>query len=265
MSSKYFDKAKENTKHIVRKSILRNPEIQLTCNDNNNRASMSNFTAEQSNNNEADSKIFHQPRINKLSDMRRTLNEIKNYEARELTSIDDLNKKTQDCINRAATSKLNFPSTQSVFKNLPPLNDDIPQRQFNPQKHSKHVNSSSNKIDKREEIIKYIKAMTIEEAKNRNDKDDQRDIINLPNEDEYLGIKRVDSFPQLMMPKRKTETKNYQEKIMKDLYENTFCSDNYSSKSVKFVSPPLQKYKATHNENKCRCLSDFYLQHSACS
>lgn len=46
---------------------------------------------------------LHQPRINKIAELRRSLDEIKNYEAKILETEKELNKNSQQMINRAVS------------------------------------------------------------------------------------------------------------------------------------------------------------------
>lgn len=95
----------------IRKTILRNPEVPIRP---QNLASSSNDIPRQlsatwhdalSNQNRntlapPDSRLYHQPRLNKITEMRRTLNDVKNYEAKTLESVHDLTKNSQQLVNR---------------------------------------------------------------------------------------------------------------------------------------------------------------------
>jgi hypothetical protein len=154
------------------------------------------------------------------------------------------------------SSKLNFPSSHAVFKNLPSISDNQVERPV--QKYQKRAEFSV-KIEKRDEMINYIKeqiaAMEVDSGESQ-----QQKTIALPNEDEYLESHKFKN-PHLHMPGRRTYNKHFQDKLMRDLYDSHFGSDHYLSKISKFVPPT----NARNSSDNCKCLSDFYLQHSTCS
>ena len=93
---------------VVRKSILMNPEIPL--NNEQTRNKNKRVTINNCPNNfddlfkePASSKSLHEPRINKLAEWRQTIEEIKDYSAKEIKDMADVSKNTQDFINRAVS------------------------------------------------------------------------------------------------------------------------------------------------------------------
>lgn len=94
----------------IRKTILRNPEVpirsqNLATSDDIPRQLSATWHDALSNQNQntlapPDSSRYHQPRLNKIAEMRRTLNDVKSYEAKTLESVHDLTKNSQQMVNR---------------------------------------------------------------------------------------------------------------------------------------------------------------------
>jgi hypothetical protein len=89
----------------------------------------------------------------------------------------------------------------------------------------------------------------------------QDELINLPKEDEYLGLDRF-KVSHILAQNKKTETMRYRDELVRDITYSIVNSDNYLTRGVTFVPP---KHPLTKAEKECKCLGDFYLQHSACS
>lgn len=114
MSNKAKDNQKlpQNQSYPIRKSILRNPEVPITSTDyiksiNDLPRQQTTWHSELSNNSRStnqqqqpNSRAYHEPRLNKISEMRKTLNEVKSYEAKTLESVHDLTKNSQKLVNR---------------------------------------------------------------------------------------------------------------------------------------------------------------------
>lgn len=98
----------------VQKTILRNAEIPINStaklhNQQQHSASQrtqQNGTSSSTNhrdNQEAQSRAnshHHEPRLNKIAEMKKALEEIKLYEANTLENIQDLSKNSQELVNR---------------------------------------------------------------------------------------------------------------------------------------------------------------------
>lgn len=117
MSHNYKDNHRNNKDNQwkqsvpVRKTILRNPEVPIksvnfvdveeqfprqppsTWRDelNQNKTEKQQSTSSQS---------YHEPRLNKITELRRSLAEIKEYESKTLESMQDLSKNSQKLVNR---------------------------------------------------------------------------------------------------------------------------------------------------------------------
>lgn len=97
--------SKEN-KNIVRKTIIRYPEVPLNNEQPKNIKSVHvpECSKKSENSNQKTSrKSLHEPTINKLADWRKALEEIKDYKLKSLTDMNDVSKTTQDFINRAVS------------------------------------------------------------------------------------------------------------------------------------------------------------------
>lgn len=242
--------AKEN-RPVVRKSIQRYPEISVNQDNLNKQVTIGNNDLLEN-----ESKLFHEPRLNKLVELRKTLTDIKNYEARELKNMEDLSKGSQEFINRTVSSKLNFPHSQKVFKNLPKIYGDDQIRQKSAPKRF----DSNPKSGKREEIQDYIRQMVEDEYKKESEGGERRGYVNLAGEDEMLGLKKYE--PYIVLPNKRTEFQRYHDSMINDLYHTLFNSDDYRSHQIKFIPSLEKKEKAVKD---CKCLNDFYTRHSMCS
>lgn len=114
-SMKRFENEKSSDIH---KTILRNAEIPINSGLNFNAQSCAKQKSAASHRNQAHqnkeslnshgnhkaqskfSKQFHEPRTNKLEEMKKALKEIKSYEANNLESIQDMTKNSQELANR---------------------------------------------------------------------------------------------------------------------------------------------------------------------
>lgn len=99
--------SKEN-KNIVRKSIIRYPEVPQNNEQPKNakiapingpECSKKSENAEQ----KTSRKSLHEPTVNKLADWRKALEELKDYKLRSITGKNDISKTSQDFINRAVS------------------------------------------------------------------------------------------------------------------------------------------------------------------
>lgn len=117
----------------IRKSILRNPEVPLRksvgfapTNENQKKdptASRRRTASGCSQNEVADSKMFHEPRINKVGELRKNLSELKSYEMKTLESINDLTQNSKNIFNREVIVKITVLSPTlstsiSLFRSL---------------------------------------------------------------------------------------------------------------------------------------------------
>lgn len=99
--------ARNNQPDLIRKTILRNPEVPLgsqILSKSTNDLPRQQFTwhkeLSQSIQKPTTSRMYHEPRLNKLTEMRKSLNEIKSYEAKTLEGVHDLTKNSQRLVNR---------------------------------------------------------------------------------------------------------------------------------------------------------------------
>lgn len=123
-------KSQDKQSANVQKSILRNAEVPIINNpDNNNR--YTKFPVDQRNSSSQryrhqkfehqmfdhhdsrndqirSNQQFHEPRLNKIEEMKKTLDDLKLYEANTLESFQDLSKNSRELVNREvnATTKL---------------------------------------------------------------------------------------------------------------------------------------------------------------
>ncbi|XP_070509243.1 centromere-associated protein E-like [Chironomus tepperi] len=255
-------KDKENT-DTVQKSIIYNPEVnqiqeklsvinQITTIIQDSTGSKKSENAEE----KSSSKSLHEPRLNKLEYYRKILADLKKYTPKEI-NMNDVSKNTHDIINRAVSSKLNFPTTESVFKNLPKIEDES----------NKETNRFMQKLQKRSEnstktkddIQKLLNEMV--EAEYENEEINKRKNVSYKTVDEWLKINKFNE-PFLKQPNVKSETEIYNEQLRKDLYRYLFSCDDYISSKVTF--DPTSKPNVNKAKD-CKCMSDFYTQHSMCS
>jgi ferritin len=80
----------------------------------------------------------------------------------------------------------------------------------------------------------------------------------LSGEDDFLGFSKFSS-PIFQLPNKRTESQRYLETLKDDLNHDLFKSEDYLANhkwEVPAVSQP---------EKTCKCLNEFYTQHSACN
>lgn len=102
--------SKEN--QHVRKSIIRNVEVPLKSDHEkkNKRVTISETTLQRDYVDVQEPQTrrsLHEPRVNKLAEWRKTLNEIKNVQPNAINCMEDVSKSTQDFINRAVSHHFN--------------------------------------------------------------------------------------------------------------------------------------------------------------
>lgn len=92
----------------IRKSILRNVEVPVSNRQAEFRAESRGFTKQGNQNKEVqqttNSRYYHEPRMNKISELCKRLEDVKMYEARTLDSVHDLAKNSQGLANREVKS-----------------------------------------------------------------------------------------------------------------------------------------------------------------
>ncbi|CAG9798004.1 unnamed protein product [Chironomus riparius] len=249
--------AKEN-QNPVRKSILRYPEVPLNNEQINKNKRITVYGPESSKRSEntdqkQSRKSLHEPTINKLAEWRKVLDEVKNYSTKEVKDMNDVSKTTQDFINRAVSLKLNFPTTETVFKNLPKIEDESTKETNRfMQKLSKKEICGKNKDDIQMMLNEIVEAEYRCERKN----------VSQSSTDEWLKINKFNE-PSYKMPNIKSETEMYNEQLRKDLYHYLFTCDDYISTKVTF--DPSSKPDVYRKDKDCKCMTDFYTQHSMCS
>lgn len=109
--SNRHDDRSEHTR--IRKSILRNPEVARStksvesCYENKEFVrrpeDCRGFHEEQST---AQSKFYHEPRLNKVVELRKSLNEIKTYDIKSLDSLQDLTLNSKNIVNREVSGDI---------------------------------------------------------------------------------------------------------------------------------------------------------------
>lgn len=160
------------------------------------------------------------------------------------------------------SSKLNFPSHQSVFKNLTKLDDDESPdvaRKADKLIHktARKVSESSRKsLEIREDINELIQNLV--ELEYQNDDKNQKlpRHCPLPGEDEYLGTKS--SSPVFFSSKKKPD--RHFEMLQEEILRELFKSDDYLQ--LKLGALPAAP---TNAPKSCKCLDNFYTEHSSCT
>jgi hypothetical protein len=96
----------------------------------------------------------------------------------------------------------------------------------------------------------------------KNEELNKRKYVSASYTDEWLKINKFNE-PSYKLQNVKTETEIYHEQLRKDLYHYLFSSDDFISSKVKFNS--VSKPNSNRKPKDCKCMSDFYTQHSMCS
>lgn len=112
----------------------------------------------------------------------------------------------------------------------------------------------------RDEIQKMVNKMV--EAEYKSDEFNKRKNVAQISTDEWLKINKFNE-PSYKLLNVKSETEIYNEQLRKDLYHYLFSCDDYISTRVKF--DPSIKPNINNKSKDCKCMSDFYTQHSMCS
>lgn len=86
-------------------------------------------------------------------------------------------------------------------------------------------------------------------------------INQLPGEDDFLGLSKFSS-PNFYVSKKKFETEEHLRQLEDDITEQLFKSDSYLDN--KPWEPPQNDPQPIANSN-CKCLDEFYNEHSTCS
>lgn len=84
----------------------------------------------------------------------------------------------------------------------------------------------------------------------------------LPGEEDFLGFSKY-SAPTIMLPSKRTESKRFVDSIESQINQEMFKSDEYLRS--RNWDPSLMSKMNQNDENHCKCVYDFYNQHSTCS
>lgn len=155
---------------------------------------------------------------------------------------------------------------QPVFKNLTKLEPD----EKSPDVARKLIQKSARKVAENSSMRKSLEVRNeikdlINELVDLEYKESDADLMtkklkHLPSEDDFLGLSKFSS-PKLFLPNKKLETERYVESVQDSISQELFKVEEFLS------VPEWQKPdKEVNNnpENNCKCLSEFYSQHSTC-
>lgn len=125
--SKYDQQtAKDNEERqsaAIRKSIIRNVEVpirtknQENCTVRKRPSKQKQGTCNMNqpwNQQTTNSEIYHEPKLNKITELNKRLSDIKLYEASTLESVQDLTKNSQALVNREVS--LDYPVIYNINK-----------------------------------------------------------------------------------------------------------------------------------------------------
>jgi hypothetical protein len=163
------------------------------------------------------------------------------------------------------SSKLNFPTNQPVFKNLTKLYDEDGKNQESArkmiQKSAKKVERSRKSNETRDEIEELVNGL-VDLEYIEDDANLMTPTLNkLYSEDDFLGISKF-AAPRLMSSKR-NETQRYIESLEAEVSRDFFQSDEYLI-DKKWQQPEANS-DINQSDKECKCLQDFYTNHSKCS
>lgn len=163
---------------------------------------------------------------------------------------------------------MNFPPSQQIFKNLTKLDgketkspDAVRKADNLIQKSARKVADQSRKSSEiREEISELINEL-VDLEYSEEDKHPTTKFATLPCEDDFLSFSKFSS-PTFLLPNKRTETQRYIETVDEEIMQKYFKSDDYLSVKAwnyQELNPKVDK------TTSCKCLSEFYNQHSSCS
>lgn len=164
------------------------------------------------------------------------------------------------------SAKLNFPTHQPIFKNLPKLDSDdktpdVARKLIQNSAKKVAANASSRKsLEMKEEVNALISDLVEFEYK-ASDRKVKEPTIHHPSENDYLGFSKFSS-PHLYLKKR-GETQRYIDSVKQQVSHDLFKSEEYLVSRKNLVA----EREPNNNEpgNRCKCLQDFYSQQPRCS
>lgn len=173
------------------------------------------------------------------------------------------------------TSKLNYASHQTIYKNLTKLDfneiavDDARKARSLIQKTARKVadKSSLQKSQEiREEISSLINELVDLEYKEANKAlEAAPKLLQLPSEEDYLGFTKFSS-PKILLPNKRTETQRFLDRLDEEVERELSAELNRETQPwISAERHPSSNQQVAHTENCCKCLREFYNQHSTCS
>lgn len=120
-------------------------------------------------------------------------------------------------------------------------------------------NASKRKsLEIREEISSLVNSLMELEYKSKDEGAKTRKPQYLPTEEEFLGLHSKVNF---QLPTKRLETQRFLDSIDDEISSSLFASDDFLE-ARKWNPTKSQQDPGT--ETSCKCLSEFYDQHSAC-
>ncbi|CAO1355138.1 unnamed protein product [Diamesa tonsa] len=208
---------------------------------------------------------YDDPRQNKMRELRKSLDEIKSYKPQPIRSLQDLSQHTQEIVSKQVSSKLNFPSHQAIYKNLPKIYDDkmniaataVVQKTARQIKDRTRINKTSEIRDDINHLLNELVDLEYQEEDNNLMKPTR--MLDLPAEEEFLGLNKFSAGePNIYLPNKRSETKRFLDSNTKNMFEDYFISDNYLKPSS------CHPIKLRTNEQGCKCINEFYGSHNNC-
>ncbi|CRK86491.1 CLUMA_CG000263, isoform A [Clunio marinus] len=270
-------------KEEITKSILRNPEVNYgTTNQNFLRLSpmvhtwRSHLTPQTvKGRKRAKSEncydIYHEPRLNKIEDIKRKLEEVKVFESK-ICDLKELRRSTEVLINRKVSTKLNFPFSQPIYKNLIKLDDTEAHKDNTSKadniikKTTKRVTDSGSKKED-EEIRKEVNDM-INDLVDMEYNESDEELIKMPGEESYLGFSNH-SKVQVRKVNDKIDTERYRDSLNVEVNHEFFESDEYMKvkpfeKTDKKFYDDKKSAPPTEPVSLCECISGYYSKTNHC-
>jgi hypothetical protein len=129
------------------------------------------------------------------------------------------------------------------------------------QKSAKLIESAQRTNETREEIEKLVNGLFDLEYKKVDGSSLTIPTLNkFYSEDDFLGISKYAS-PNGFVFNKSSETQRFIDSLQTDITHDFFRSDEYLSEK-KWQTP---KTEISQSDSTCKCLQDFYNQHSKCS
>lgn len=156
---------------------------------------------------------------------------------------------------------MNFPLRESVFKDLPKIDDT------NTAGHliQRAVRKTKEKNRKAQEVRDEIKDLVnkLVELEYQNEEMNRKaEYCPLPNEEEYLGFNKFKEI-NFCLPNKKNETERFHKKVQKQVDDSLFACEDYLAYNQQRDTDIQRKIRP----KECNCINsaDFYTRHSMCS